>query len=90
MPAAILAVAEVADGTLTKLSTEVATLARGLADAAGGTAIGLVVDAAPDAAAAQLAAFVPRVIAVDQPGARPARSPRRTSPPRSSASSARA
>ena len=53
MPATILAVAEVADGALTKLSTEVATLARTLADAAGGTAIGLVVDAAPDAAAAR-------------------------------------
>ena len=68
MPATILAVAEVADGALTKLSTEVATLARGLADAAGGTAVGLVVDAAPDVAAGQLAAFVPRVIAVANPG----------------------
>ena len=36
----ILAVAEVADGALTKLSTEVATLARALAEAAGGTAVG--------------------------------------------------
>ena len=67
MPVTILAVAEVADGGLTKLSTEVATLARGLADAAGGSALGLVVDAAPDAAAGQLAAFVPRVIAVANP-----------------------
>jgi electron transfer flavoprotein alpha subunit len=67
MPATILAVAEIADGALTKLSTEVATLARGLADAAGGTAVGLVVDPAPDAAAGQLAAFVPRVISVTNP-----------------------
>ena len=67
MAAAILAVAEVTDGALTKLSTEVATLARALADAAGGTAMGLVVDAAPDVAAGQLAAFVPRVIAVTSP-----------------------
>jgi electron transfer flavoprotein alpha subunit len=67
MPALILAVAEVADGAPTKLSTEVATLARELADAAGGTAVGLVVDVAPDAAAAQLAAFLPRVIAVANP-----------------------
>lgn len=67
MPATILAVAEVADGALTRLSTEVATLARGLADAAGGTAVGLVVDSAPDVAVGQLAAFVPRVISVTDP-----------------------
>ena len=67
MPATILAVAEVADGALTKLSTEVATLARVLAEAAGVTAVGLVVDPAPGAAATELAAFVPRVIAVTNP-----------------------
>jgi len=67
MPPLILAVAEVADGELTKLSTEVATLARQVAEAAGGSAAGLVVDAAPDAAAAALAAYVPRVIAVANP-----------------------
>ena len=64
MPALILAVAEVADGALTKLSAEAATLARSLADAAGGTAVGLVVDAAPAGPAAELAAYLPRVIAV--------------------------
>ena len=64
MPALILAVAEVADGALTKLSAEAATLARALADAAGGTAVGLVVDAAPAGPAAELAAYLPRVIAV--------------------------
>ncbi len=64
MPARILAVAEVADGELTKLSTEVATLARTLAEAAGGTALGLVVDPAPDGPATALAAFLPRVLAV--------------------------
>jgi len=67
MPPVILAVAEVADGELTKLSTEVATLARQVAEAAGGTAAGLVVDATPSAAAAALAAYVPRVIAVANP-----------------------
>ncbi len=67
MPVTILAVAEVADGTLTKLSTEVATLARQLADAAGGSAVGLVVDASPGAAADAMAAFVPRVVAVTNP-----------------------
>jgi electron transfer flavoprotein alpha subunit len=64
MAALILAVAEVADGSLTKLSAEAATIARSLAEAAGGSAVGLVVDAAPDAAAAQLAGYLPRVITV--------------------------
>ena len=67
MAPVILAVAEVADGTLTKLSTEIATLARQLADQAGGSAVGLVVDAAPDGAAAELATYVPRVVAVTAP-----------------------
>ena len=60
----ILAVAEVAGGSLTKLSTEVATVARALAEAAGGEALGLVVDASPDAAAAELATYLPRVVSV--------------------------
>jgi electron transfer flavoprotein alpha subunit len=64
MAPAILVVAEVADGALTKLSAEIATLARALAAEAGGTALGLVVDQAPAAAAAELAAYLPRVIAV--------------------------
>jgi electron transfer flavoprotein alpha subunit len=67
MPAVILAVAEVADGAPTKLATEVATLARQLAEAAGGQAVGLVVDADPDGAATQLAAYLPRVVAVANP-----------------------
>src|SRR6186997_3255993 len=67
MPPVILAVAEVADGAPTKLSTEVATLARSLAEAAGGTAVGLVVDASPDAAAQELAGYVPRVVSVANP-----------------------
>jgi electron transfer flavoprotein alpha subunit len=67
MPPVILAVAEVADGRLTRLSTEVATLARTLAGEAGGQAIGLVVDGDPAAAAAELAAYLPRVIAVTEP-----------------------
>ncbi len=64
MPALILAVAEVADGSLTRLSTEAATLARSLAEASGGSALGLVVDAAPAGPAAELAAYLPRVLAV--------------------------
>lgn len=67
MAPVILAVGEVADGQLTRLSTEVATLARSLADQAGGTSLGLVVDAAPEAAAAELAGFVSRVVAVRAP-----------------------
>ncbi len=67
MAAQFVAVAEVADGTLTRLSTEVATLAQALAEASGGTAVGLVVDADPAAAAAELASYLPRVVAVTAP-----------------------
>ncbi len=67
MPPVILAVGEVVDGSLTRLSAEVATFARGLAAAGGGTAVGLVVDAAPHGAATELAGFVPRVVAVTSP-----------------------
>ncbi len=70
MPPVILAVAEVADGQLTRLSAEVATLARSLAGEAGGQALGLVVDADPGAAAAvgeELAAYLPRVVVVVEP-----------------------
>jgi electron transfer flavoprotein alpha subunit len=67
MAPVILAVGESADGALTRLSTEVATLARGLAEQAGGSAIGLIVDAAPDGPAGELAAYLPRVVAVTAP-----------------------
>jgi len=67
MPPVILAVAEVADGHVTRLSTEVATLVRTLAAEAGGTALGVVVDADPATAAGELAAFLPRVVAVTAP-----------------------
>jgi electron transfer flavoprotein alpha subunit len=56
-----------ADGTLAKSSSEVATLARSLADAAGGSAAGIVVAADPKAAAEELAGFVPRVVAIAEP-----------------------
>ena len=59
----ILVVGEVApDGSLTKLSTEVATLARALAAAGGGSASGVVPAAGADAAAAELAGFLPSVV----------------------------
>ncbi|MCI0582260.1 MAG: electron transfer flavoprotein subunit alpha/FixB family protein [Chloroflexi bacterium] len=59
-----------ADGSISKLSTEVATLARELAAATGGgeEAVGVVVAAEPDRAAAELAAFLPSVVAIADPG----------------------
>ncbi len=64
----IWVVAEVnADGSLARSSTEVATLARTLAAAAGGSAAGIVVAADPTAAATELAGYLPRVLAVDEP-----------------------
>ena len=62
-----VAIAEVADGTLTRLSTEVATLARTLAEASGGTVVGLIVDADPSVAAGELAGYLPQVTAVTAP-----------------------
>ena len=64
MPATLLVVAEIADGHLTKLSAEIASLAARLASADGGHALGLVLDPAPDTAAAELAAYLPRVVSV--------------------------
>jgi electron transfer flavoprotein alpha subunit len=58
-----------ADGTLARISTEVATLARTLAEAAGEDVAGIVVAADPAAAAAELATYLPRVLAVSEPAA---------------------
>jgi len=52
-----------ADGTLANISTEVATLGRQLAKASGRDLVGVVVASDPGSAAAELARFVPRVIA---------------------------
>jgi electron transfer flavoprotein alpha subunit len=58
----ILVVGEIAlDGSLTKLTTEVATLARALAEAAGSSVTGVLPVAGSDAAAAEFARFVPSV-----------------------------
>ena len=57
------------DGTLAHISGEVATLARTLAEAAGQEVAGVVVAADPAAAAAELATFLPRVLAVSEPAA---------------------
>jgi electron transfer flavoprotein alpha subunit len=58
-----------ADGTLARISTEVATLARTLGEAAGKDVAGVVVAADPTAAAAELATYLPRVLAVSDPAA---------------------
>jgi electron transfer flavoprotein alpha subunit len=55
------------DGALANISTEVATLARSLGEAAGRDVVGVVVAADPSGAAAELARYVPRVIAVTEP-----------------------
>ena len=56
--ATLLVVGEVAEGALTKLSTEVATVARALAEASGGGAVrGVVVATDPKAAAGELAVY---------------------------------
>jgi electron transfer flavoprotein alpha subunit len=58
-----------ADETLARISTEVATLARTLAEASGQEVAGVVVAADPAAAAAELATYLPRVLAVSEPAA---------------------
>jgi electron transfer flavoprotein alpha subunit len=56
-----------ADGSLAHISTEVATLARTVGEAAGREVVGVVVAPDPSAAADELARFVPRVLAVTEP-----------------------
>ena len=55
------------DGSLTKLSTEVATLARALAEGSGAEVTGVVIGSDPQTAADELARFVPRVVTVTEP-----------------------
>jgi electron transfer flavoprotein alpha subunit len=64
----IAVIAEVAaDGTLARISTEVATLARSLGAASGHDVRGLVVAADPAGAAKELAGYLPEVEAVAAP-----------------------
>lgn len=65
MPGAVWMVAEQHGGTLARISTETATLARQLGEAAGAEVVGIIVGNAPGAAAAELARYVPRVVAVE-------------------------
>ena len=56
------------DGSLAKLSTEVATLARNLAAESGGAEVtGIVIGADPAKAAGELATFVPKILTVTEP-----------------------
>jgi electron transfer flavoprotein alpha subunit len=55
------------DGSLANISKEVATLARQLGEAGGREVVGVVVGADPAAAAGELAAYLPRVLAVAEP-----------------------
>lgn len=58
-----------AEGGLARISTEVATLARSLAGEAGQDVAGVVVAADPGPAAAELARYLPRVLAVTEAAA---------------------
>ena len=55
------------DGGLANISTEVATLARTLGEAGGRDIVGIVVAADPGTAAAELARYLPRVLAITEP-----------------------
>ncbi len=70
MPGAVWVLAEVdQDGALTRLSGEAATAARALAAANGRAVAGIVVAPEPARAAADLAAYLPSVVAVTAPEA---------------------
>jgi electron transfer flavoprotein alpha subunit len=58
-----------ADGELARISTEVATLARTLGEQARRDVTGIVVAADPNKAAEELAAYLPRVVAIPEPAA---------------------
>jgi electron transfer flavoprotein alpha subunit len=57
------------DGGLARISTEVATLVRGLGESNQAAVTGIVVAADPEVAAAELATYVPRVLAITDPAA---------------------
>jgi electron transfer flavoprotein alpha subunit len=70
MPGALWVIGEVVDGHLARIGTELATLGRTLAASAGREVVGIVVDDAPGEAAAELAGYLPVVIAVEAPEVR--------------------
>jgi len=61
-------VGEIAEGHLARIGTELGTLGRALAAESGARLVGIVVGAEPGEAAAELASFVPEVIAIGAPG----------------------
>jgi len=63
--ATVWAIGEIADGAPTKLTLELATLARQLADASGGSAAAVLVGEDANAAGIEVAKYVPTVLAVD-------------------------
>ncbi|CAN5595424.1 electron transfer flavoprotein subunit alpha/FixB family protein [soil metagenome] len=67
MAGEIWAVGELVDGQPTRLSQELATLARGLAEASGSTAGAVVIGTGAEGGATELARFVPSVLAVEAP-----------------------
>jgi electron transfer flavoprotein alpha subunit len=67
MAGSIWVIAEVADGDLARITTEVATAAREIADQGSRDVVGVVVGADPAKPAEELARFVPRVLAITDP-----------------------
>jgi electron transfer flavoprotein alpha subunit len=71
MPGAVWVVGEVTGGGLARIAAEAATAARGLAEASSRDVVGVVVgpggEGAAGAAATELAAYVPRVLRIDEP-----------------------
>lgn len=67
MPGAIWVVGEIVDDHLARISAEVATLGRVLAEQGGRELVGVAVAADPGPAAGELARFVPRVLAIAEP-----------------------
>jgi electron transfer flavoprotein alpha subunit len=64
MAGAVWVVGEVVDGHLARIGAELGTLGRALAADAGCDVVGIVVDAQPDVAAHELAAYVPHTLAI--------------------------
>ncbi len=69
MSGAIWVLGEASGSGLARASAEVATMAADLGAAAGREVVGVVAGAGPEPAAAELARFVPRVLALDIPDA---------------------
>ena len=67
MAARLWVLGEVADGHLARIGAETATLARTLAASSGAEAVGIVVAESPEVAAGELAAYLPRTIAISAP-----------------------